>query len=341
MFLDQPNPWIHQINRFDFIRLAVVSSEFIDFQKILIGNFEYRKIEITDKKQLCEITLDKFFKTIILKSSDYEYTIQEFLLSLAYNGGLHMKPDKKDKYKVNYIYDNLFDKFPNFTFELVKSISKVLIEIFDEFHSLLAGENDGYSPNNNYRPMIVNSSGKLLDGIYFKRAFMQFPIRFKKKKGIRISLLIKLLKLNSDTKNHIMWYGHRLNKELLIGIYQSNSKLIFKVSNSKTIVLDILELFNNYFLLEICVYPNGKISIAIDKTLKQVEDLGKNVNIIDGKIILGSNLDGTNFGEFYEQMIVVQSIDGFNQTRNLGVYGLKNLNITSRYIPYNLVKRET
>jgi hypothetical protein len=110
---------------------------------------------------------------------------------------------------------------------------------------------------------------------------------------------------------------------------------------SKTIVIDISNLLDRYFLLEICLYPNGKISIAINKTLKQVEDLNKNISIIDGKIILGSNMSGSHFGEFYEQMTIVQSIDKLNLTRNLGVYGLKKLNIQSRHIPYNLVQRET
>jgi hypothetical protein len=340
MFLDQPNPWIEQINRFDFLRLAVVSSDFNDFQKTLMGKFHYKKIEVIDKKRILEIKLEDFFQSIILKTTEYSYTIQEFLLMLAYNGGLHMKPDKKDEDKSNYIYENLFEKFPDFTFDLLKSISKILIELFDEFHSLLVGDNNGHSPNSNFQAMIAKE-GKILDGIYFDRAFMQFPVRQKKNKGIRISLFIKLLSSNKSDKNQILWYGHRLNKELSIGIYQSNSKLIIQISNSKTIVLDIKEVLDNYFLLEICLYPNGKISAAINENLKKVEDLNKNVSIIDGKIILGTNLNGTLFGEFYEQMIAVQSIDKLNQTRNLGVYGLKKMNIQSRHIPYNLIKRET
>jgi hypothetical protein len=340
MFLDQPSPWIQQINRFDFLRLAVVSSEFDDFGKILIGKFSYKKIKVSDNKKKLEIKLEDFFQSTILKSTEYDLTIHEFLLILAYNGGLHMKPDKKDEDKSNFFYKNLFEKFPDFTFELVKSISKVLLEIFDGFQSLLAGNNDGQSPNENFQPMIVKA-GKVLDGIYFERAFMQFPIRYKKNKGIRISLLIKLLSSNKSDKNHILWYGHRLNKDLNIGIFQSKNKLIFQISMSKTIVIDIANLLDRYFLLEICLYPNGKISIAINKTLKQVEDLNKNISIIDGKIILGSNMSGSHFGEFYEQMTVVQSIDKLNLTRNLGVYGLKKLNIQSRHIPYNLVQRET
>mgnify|MGYP006157213883 CR=1 FL=1 len=340
MFLDQPNPWIQQINRFDFLRLAVVSSDFNDFQKTLIGKFLYKKIDVIDKKMILEIKLEDFFQSTILKTAEFNYTIQEFLLMLAYNGGLHMKPDKKDEEKSTYIYDNLFEEFPDFTFTLVKSISKILIEIFDEFHSLLVGNNDGHSPNSNFQAMIVKD-GKLLDGIYFKRAFMQFPIRQKKNKGIRISLVIKLLSLNNSNRNHILWYGNRLNKELNIGIYQSKTKLIIQILDSKTIVLDITKLLDMYFLLELCLYPNGKISVATNQTLNEVEDLNKNINIIDGKIILGTNLSGTHFGEFYEQMIAIQSIDKLNETRNLGIYGLKKMNIQSRRIPYNLLKRET
>lgn len=340
MFLDQPNPWIQQINRFDFLRLAVVSSDFNDFQKILIGNFHFKKIQPSDKKSIIELQLNDFFQSVILKSSKYEYNVQEFILCLAYNGGIHMKPDKKDEEKSNHLYKYLFIKFAEFTFEIIKSISTVLIDIFDEFYSLLSGNNDGHSPNVNFQAMIVNQ-GKLLDGAYFKKAFMQFPVREKKNKGIRICLNLKLLKnINSD-KNPILSYGHRLNKKFQLGIIQSREKLIIqiKISNTKTIVLDIAELLNDYFLLEVCIYPNGKVSVAINESLKKSEDLNEMVNIIDGKVILGTNLNGEKFGEFYEKMIVLQSIDKFNRTRNLGIYAMERLNIQSQIIPYNLIKR--
>src|SRR5690554_5601921 len=83
MYLDQPNPWIHQINRFDFLRLATVSSEFEYYQKIQFGDFEYRKIKPTHPKEINEIELSEFLSTSILRKEDIEYSVQEFILCLA------------------------------------------------------------------------------------------------------------------------------------------------------------------------------------------------------------------------------------------------------------------
>lgn len=341
MYLDQPNPWVKQLNRFDFLRLAIISSEFQEYQKILIGGFQFKKIEPVDKKSIIEIPLSDFFQSNILKGGDYEYTVQEFLLCLAYNGGIHMEPGQKDEEKSNYIYDNLFEKQADFTYNLIRSISKMLIDIYDEFYSLLSGDNNGHSPNVNFQSMIVNQ-GKILDGIYFKRAFMQFPIREKKNKGIRFCLILKLLKDNTASNSPILWYGHRDNTELRLGIFQSKKMLLVQISKSRTVTLkiDIDELLDSYFTLEICLYPAGKVIASINETLKVTEDLNEPINIMDGKVILGTDLNGKEFGEFFEQMILIQSIDRLNVTRNLGLYALKKMDIQSQVIPYNLIKRK-
>ncbi len=341
MYLDQPNPWVKQINRFDFLRLAVVSSEFQTYQKVQIGGFQVKRIQPTDKKSIIEIPLSDFFQSNILKSNQYEYNTQEFLLCLAYNGGVHMKPDKKDEEKSNYLYEKLFEKEANFTYELVKSISKILIDIYEEYYTILSGDNNGHSPNVNFQAMIA-SQGKVLDGAYFKRAFMQFPVREKKNKGIRICITLKLLKTNKASNNPILWYGHRDNTDLQLGIFQSKKMLLVQVRKSKTVTLkmDIEELLDSYFTLEVCLYPNGKIITSINESLKETENLNEAIHIIDGKAILGTDLSGKEFGEFFEQMILVQSIDKFSVTRNLGLYALRKMDVQSQVLPYNLIKRK-
>lgn len=339
MYLDQPNPWVNEINRFDFIRLATVSAKFHLYQQIKIADFEYKRITPDSKKDILEIKLDDFFQSNILKHKNEEFTVQEFIMTLSYNGGIHMVPDK-NVYKVNLLYETLFLEQPDFCFDITMSISKVLLDIYDELYSLSVGDNNGHSPNVNYQAKIVDQ-GKMLDGILFERAYMQFPIRAKKNKGIRFCIEIKLTE--NPNKNFILSYGHRKNDGLGISIWQQKTKLISKVStagSSKTIVVDIEDKIDNYFLLEITCYPSGKVVCAIDETLKATEELPNEICIIDGKVILGSNLNGDEFGKFFEKCLVTQSIDKTNCTRNLGVYALRKMNIMAQNIPYNMIKRK-
>jgi hypothetical protein len=340
MYMDQPNPWVKQINRFDLLRLAVVSSELPKYQPTQIGEFKYKKIEPADKKSIIEIPLSDFFQTNILKTNTYEYTTHEFLLCLAYNGGIHMKPDAKDEEKSDYLYNNLFEKHADFIYIVVRSIAKVLIDIYDEFYAILSGDNNGHSPNRNFQPIIV-TGGKMLDGIYYKRSFMQFPIREKNNKGIRFCITLKLLKENDAINSPVLWYGHRDNAQLQVGIFQCKKMLLIQAKKSRivTLKIDVGELLDSYFLLEVCLYPDGKIVASINGTLKAAEELNESAHIIDGKVILGADLDGSTFGEFFEQMILIQSIDKFSVTRNLGLYALNKMNIQSQVLPYNLVKR--
>lgn len=339
MYLDQPNPWVNEINRFDFIRLATVSARFNAYQHVKIADFEYKRITPDSKKDILEIKLDDFFQCNILRHNNEEFTVQEFIMTLGYNGGIHMIPDKNVE-KVNLLYETLFLEQPDFCFDMTMSISKVLLDIYDELYSLSVGDNNGHSPNVNYQAKIVDQ-GKMLDGIYFERAYMQFPVRAKKDKGIRFCIEIKLTE--NPNKNFILSYGHRKNEGLGISIWQQKTKLISRVStadSSKTIVVDIEEKFDDYFLFELTCYPSGKLVCAIGETLKATEELPTVINIIDGKVILGSNLNGDEFGKFFEKCLVTQSIDKTNNTRNLGVYALRKINIMSQNIPYNLIKRK-
>ena len=339
MYIDQPNPWVSQINRFDFIRLAVVSKSFNLYQSIELSNFSYKRIKPYDNLDVFEIDLNSFFQNNILKNSIYEYSVHDFIMGIAYNGGIHMKPDRNIE-KSEFLYENLFVKEPDISFEIAYDIAKVLIDIYDELHSLLSGDSDGHSPNINFQAKIIDN-GIPLDGIYFEHAYMQFPIRAKKHKGIRFCFDIKLLE--TETNNPILWYGHRQNSMFKIGISQNSTKIIIQIfvqsKPIKTIITDISDVILNYFLLEVAIYPDGKVSLAVNNILRVVEDLEVPIEIIDGKVILGSDLSAKKFGTFFERMIVFQSIDRLNVTRNLGVFALQNRTIEQISLPYNLVNR--
>lgn len=206
MFLDQPNPWVKEINRFGFIRLAALHNEFGLFDKVIGNNFRYCSKFSRTGNQFQEITLENFLQTIIVEIDIHSFNVQEFILGIAYNGGLHMLPEKQKKEKYDLLYTSLLEPYPDSVMEIVRQVTKILIEIFDEFYSLLVGNNDGHSPNHNFQPMIAKE-GKILDGIFFSKAYIQFPIRAKKRMGIRICIELKLSKIETNENNMIFEYG--------------------------------------------------------------------------------------------------------------------------------------
>ncbi len=339
MFFDAPNSWVKEINRFDFVRLASLHPNFGDISSFVSGNVGYCKsISRENQQSHKELEIDNFFQSNILEIEGIKYTLIEFIWSLCYNGSIHMIPDKKyDKYEL--IYTSFLEPYPDQAYELIFEIAKVLIDIFDEFYEILLGSNNAISPNRNFQPMIIRN-GVLLDGTYFNNSFLQMPIRHKKNKGVRICLDIKL----DETKdnNLIFECGHRNSNSLRLKLSQSNSLLLLLImfeGKRKTMKADISNLIGNYFNIEIAAYPNGKAILAINQILKDSIDIEKKIEINDGKLIIGSNLEATTFGEFYNNTLVIQSIDSFDGLRNLNVFGKQKLNIQTSNVSFNELKR--
>lgn len=339
MFYDT-NPWIKQINRFDFLRLATLHKDFGKLDTAINFNISYSTRIVPSDKDRQEIALEDFFESHFISVDETLYTIKEFVFALAYNGGIHMIPDKKFEEKYTVLYESLFEKYPNVAFDITEQISKVLVQIFDEFYSLLVGSNDAHSLNAKFAPKIAED-GKILEGILFSHSYLQFPIREKEKKGIRFCVEIKIR--NQMSKNIIFEYGHRENDHLKIKLFQSNKHIILEARNlkdAKILRFDLKEKATEFYKVEIALYPNGNLILAIDNFLVGKEKLEGNISIIDGKVILGSNLAGNQFGDFYEKTIVVQSIDRSNEFRVLNAYSLKKLQLLPQNISYNQLKRD-
>ncbi len=339
MFFDAPNSWIKEINRFDFVRLASLHPHFGNINSFVSESIGYCiSISPENQKRHKELEIDDFFQANILEIEGKTYSLIDFIWSICYNGSLHMIPDRKyDKYEL--IYTSFLEPYPDQAYELMFEIARVLIDIFDEFYEILLGSNNAISPNRNFQPMIIRN-GVLLDGTYFNNSFLQMPLRHKKNKGVRICLDIKL----DETKdnNVIFECGHRDSNSLRIKLSQSNSLLLLLIMSEgkrKTMKADISNLIGNYFNIEIAVYPNGKSVLAINQILKDSIDIEKQIEINDGKLIIGSNLEASTFGEFYNNTLVVQSIDSSNSLRNLNVFGKQKLNLQTSNVSYNELKR--
>ncbi|MBE7641797.1 hypothetical protein GUB10_15815 [Salegentibacter sp. BLCTC] len=339
MFFDS-NPWIKQINRFDFLKLAILNDDFENLDRKITQDIYCSKNLIPENKNRKEMPIDEFFNSIILKIKSYDCSVKDFVFALAYNGGIHMIPDKKFEKEYETVYHNFFEKFPIIAFDLSQQISQILVQIFDEFYSILTGSNDAHSLNDKFAPKIAEN-GKVLEGILFDHSYLQFPIRAKSKKGIRFCTDIKIR--NQTSKNIIFEYGHRDNDSLRIQLLVSNSHIITKINTSnenKILKYDLKEKINDFVKIEIALYPNGNLILAINNFVVETDKLNTSISIIDGKTIIGSNLSGSIFGDFFERTIIVQSIDRHNEFRRLNAYSLKRLKLEPQNIPYNQLKRE-
>lgn len=334
------NPWIKQINRFDFLRLATLDKNFGKIDTKINKLVSYCSKISPKKANHLEISLENFFESRILKIQNKLFTVKDFVFALAYNGGIHMVPDKKFEETYNLIYEELFEKYPIIAFNLTEQISQAFVQIFDELYSILIGENNAYAFNTKFAPKIVEN-GKMLEGNLFENAYLQFPIREKKSKGIRFCLEIKIR--NNSSKNKIFEYGHRQNESLQIKLFQSNNFTVLdvKTTNDKcTLRYDLKDKINEFVSLEIALYPSGHLILAINNLVVANGKINDKISIIDGKVIIGSDLSGNSFGDFFEKTITVQSIDRNNEFRVLNAYATKRLRLQTQNIPYNQIKRE-
>lgn len=49
MYLDEPNPWVNEINRFDFLGLVSLSSDIEEFKCLENTGFEFKEIKLCQR----------------------------------------------------------------------------------------------------------------------------------------------------------------------------------------------------------------------------------------------------------------------------------------------------
>lgn len=317
MFFDKPNDWVKKINRFDFLRLVCLDTDFPSMQNSIDSDIDICSNIYPRNKKYTELSLNEFFNSEIIRIKNHKITIQEFIFAVGYNGGIHMIPDKSKDTHYNLIYKAILEPESNLSFDLITQISKVFIDVFEEYELLLNGDKDAHSRNHQFQPMIMRN-GQLLDGTYFNHAYIQLAVITKKQRGLAI---ISSVKVSTDINwnNIILSYGHRENDDLSIRVFQNGENLFYELlskGKSKILRADISKFNNVFFEFEVSFFPDGKMSIAINKIQIDSFDWKSELNIIDGKIIVGSNLSGNNFGEFYEKGLEILTTEkSGNKTR--------------------------
>jgi len=290
----------------------------------------------------------------LLKIKGNDYTVQDFIFSIAYNGSLHMDPGSKPEHeKYIRIYTEFVEVYSDVSFRLILDIASCFVQSFHEVYETFTGSKNLMSPEHHHQPMIydgdkreiIKVNGELAE--YFSDAYSQVAIDKLNDSGIRFCLQLKLFENLGNDKHHIFCYGNRKNMHgIRIDCYYTHGR-IFAIAKrqssgkSKQIIIPIEDfMVKDLFWLEVSLYPKGFFVVAVNEVLKKHEKFDESFFVYDGKVIVGASLEGDSFGKIVLSKILLESIDKSENTNILNVFALRMVQRSrSESLPHMLVKR--
>lgn len=338
-FMDSDSKKFNQFNKYDLI--ASISVD-LDFPKLywLNSYIECCRNVKSVSGQNTKIDIKNFFSTVIIIYKNENFTVSDFLKSIAYNGTIHNEPEN-EKYQA--LYDNFVLMHKDICLNLIWEISECLLNPIDEIIQQSSWGNDIYAPDVS-RALKIIENGKIIakNMLLFSNNYMQNLITGCSGFGIRIVLKLKLI-LNAETI--IFSYGNRFSNEINLECYVKKNIILIKArSEFKKLKRNLKikvkpEYFQREFLLEIAVYPSGEFIASIDNFLKSKNSVGQ-FEIVNGKFVLGSSLDGKEISKFYLSECSIETIDANFQTDNIFRSAMYKLpKYESKIIPPNQLKR--
>lgn len=179
----------------------------------------------------------------------------------------------------------------------------------------------------------------------FSSSYLQLPIHKNNGCGIRICLYLQLKQFLSQ--GFIFTYGHRDNDNIKLSCEHANNQMILVKTNStnndlkRVIKVPIDESMKQEpFKLEVALYPKGQLIVAINEWLSKSEKIPCSFNIYDGKLMVGSNLDGEKRGTFLESALTVEAIDNKYRLSDVFINGLMKIgSFPFSNLPPNVLKR--
>jgi hypothetical protein len=216
---------------------------------------------------------------------------------------------------------NFVEKYSVTSFQMVIDIAACFVRSFEQVYQKFVGNNDAFSDEYGTQPQI------LLDGnrpaILFSKSYMQLPIRSRKHCGIRICLTLKLQGKAEDASGYIFGYGHRQEPNLVLTCRQEGDQFLIQAKQKSQKVSNLFRIpitdnmTQEFFNLEVSLYGDGNFVVAVDELLKKIEKTSRSFCIYDGKLIIGADLNGKNFGDFSNSLFVVEAIDIKNRTERV------------------------
>lgn len=345
-----------QFNKYDLLNPFVVD---YDFPKLitLSSRISYCKnIKYTQGKcQPKYIKVYDFLREKFLIIENTEYTIQDFVFSIAYNGSLHMDSGvEAERQKYSKIYTNFAEAYNDLAFTIFSDIASCFVQSFQEVYETFCESRNLMSSEHHHQPTIA-SEGKIIEengeiATYYSNAYSQVGIdKFTgfSGLGIRFCLQLKLFDNPGNDKYHIFCYGNRKNIDSpRISCYQSQNRIFITAkcqsSNKSAQMIIPVENFmlNSLFWLEVSLYSKGFFIVAINEMLKKHEQLNESFSIYDGKVIVGASLEGNMFGKIILSKLLIESIDRLEYTEKISIFALKEVRgYAKRSLPHMLVKR--
>lgn len=352
---DTPKSLPHELSKYDLIILVPVDKNFPNRWSIT------SKIEcctqIYNGKDSKSITVEKFLSAPIIQYNNELYTLQNFVFAIAYNGSIHWQPScDANQPNLNKLYNEVICEISETSLRLIHDIASCFVAAYKEIFGKFNGNNDGYSDIKGRQPMVFTKGQLIKDGYdnptcWFNNSYLQIPIREQANFGIRICLELQML--NTLQQGFIFVYGNRQKekeKSNMLGLscQQTTKFLILETFGSQKRLLNkiiakipiSLEMMQKPFKLEVSLYKNGYISLAVNEYLKHCEKISTNFSIYNGKLIIGANLDGEKFGNFLCSVNSIEAINHKNIIHTIFMSGVRQLSgLDGLQLPPDIIKR--
>ena len=303
--IEKKSGWYNDINRYDFIvpfnvhRLFPVRSRLTSTLNVC-SNIR----PISDSGNI-SVSESGFLKAPVIELNGEEFSVQDFVLSIAYHGTFHYKTDKP---RLEKLYREFIKKEHALAFQLGLQIAETFIDSFSAAYKAFKGNTDGHSDKHNQKPIMDRSND--IAKIKFVNAYSQFPINALTYNGTKIYLDVRLD--DTETEGVLFAFGNR-NTSTVQLLCEYNSRFILvKVRNGSFIQTTKMELtdeiLSDFFKLEVIVYCSGKLVISINGNYLHSSGELKTFGKSENKLIVGANLDGEARGKFWVKRLRVAAV---------------------------------
>jgi hypothetical protein len=307
--------------------------------------------QIYNGKDSKSITVEKFLSAPIIEYNNELYTLQNFVFTIAYNGSIHWQPScEANQPNLNQLYNEVICEISETSLRLIHDIARCLVAAYKGIFEKFNGNNDAYSDVMSRQPMIANKGQLIKDGYghptcLFNHSYLQIPIGEQVNYGIRVCLELQML--NTLQQGFIFVCGNRHQKNISLSCEHNLKFLIFKTFSSnrtslnKAIKIPLnTDMSQKPFTIEMALYKNGYLSIAVNEYLQYCEKIPTNFSIYNGKLIIGANLDGEKFGNFLCSGSSIEAIDTLNVIHTIFMCGMRKLSgCDGLQLPPEIIKR--
>jgi len=296
------------------------------------------------------LSCSEFLQAVLLKTPSDAFSVQEFILSIAYHRGIH---NSRDDPRLTILYNDFIIPNHEISFSLLIDVARTLYDAFEEVFLKFSLDNNFFTREHGFQPQTVEN-GKIIrapgtgqPAIRFNRSYLQGPIRACMSHGLRISTKLSLLEKSKKTR-FLFAYGHREKRTPSISCMYAGDQLIATASSVqgneskslKTRITPILQ--DSLFILEVALYPTGEFILGINEKLIESSSINTSFSVYNGKFILGADLDGVRNGSFLQAELSIENITKQGWTKRVFSSALRRLPpYSERYLAPDMEDRAT